>query len=88
MKLAFAITDGKLDFGPFSMAAIAEKIRNSEVMPEDVLVDKDTGARAKIEDNPLSDVPAKRSRIDAAVPGPVSGDQQGIGLFDLSAEVT
>jgi len=61
------ISKGKMDFGPFSMAAIAEKIRTNEILPGHVLVDKNTGARATIEDNPLL-VPlveaAKQSRDD------------------------
>jgi serine/threonine protein kinase len=47
------ISKGKLDYGPFSLAAVVEEIRSDQIVPGHVIVDKDTGERCKVEDHPL-----------------------------------
>ncbi len=44
---------GKLDYGPFSLAAIVEKIESGEIVPGDILIDNDTGTRMSVQDYPL-----------------------------------
>ena len=43
----------RLDFGPFSLAAVKEKIRKGEFGAESVIVDQSTGARLTIGAHPL-----------------------------------
>jgi hypothetical protein len=47
------ISKGKLDFGPFTQAALMDQIRASQIVPGNVVIDKDTGDRRPIEDHPL-----------------------------------
>jgi serine/threonine-protein kinase len=47
------ISKGKLDYGPFTLAAILDQIRSSQILPGHVVIDKDTGDRKKVEDHPL-----------------------------------
>jgi hypothetical protein len=47
------VSKGKLDYGPFSLAAVVKEIRADQVLPGHVIVDNDTGARCKVEDHPL-----------------------------------
>lgn len=47
------VSKGKLDYGPFSLAAVVKEIRNDQVLPGHVIIDNDTGARCKVEDHPL-----------------------------------
>jgi serine/threonine protein kinase len=49
----YLISKGKLDYGPFSLAGIVEQINTDKILPGNVLVDNDTGARCKIEEHPL-----------------------------------
>jgi len=47
------ISKGKLDYGPFSLAQIAEQIQADQILPGHVIVDKDTGHRRSVEEHPL-----------------------------------
>ncbi len=47
------VTKGKLDYGPFPLAAIVEQIKSNQIVPGNVLVDNETGNRSKVENNPL-----------------------------------
>ncbi len=61
------VTKGKLDYGPFPLAAIVEQIQSNQILPGNVLVDNETGNRCKVEDHPLlSDLvdAAKQKRDD------------------------
>lgn len=60
------ITKGKLDYGPFSLAAIVDQIKSNLILPGNLLVDNDTGQRVNVEDHPLlSDlVDAAKQRRD------------------------
>ena len=49
----YLISKGKLDYGPFSLAAIVEDIRSNQVLPGHIIIDKDTGERVNVEDHPL-----------------------------------
>lgn len=47
------ISKGKLDYGPFTLAQVAEDIKADKILPGHTIVDNDTGQRVKIEDHPL-----------------------------------
>ena len=47
------ISKGKLDYGPFTLAQIAEQIQSDQILPGHTIIDKDTGTRTKVEDHPL-----------------------------------
>lgn len=47
------VSKGKLDYGPFSLAAVIEEIRGDQIIPGHSIVNKDTGERWKVEDHPL-----------------------------------
>lgn len=60
MSAAFAdheekwlISKGKLDYGPFSLAQVAEQIQSDQILPGHVIIDKDSGNRRKVEEHPL-----------------------------------
>lgn len=47
------VSKGKLDYGPFNLAQIAQQIQADQILPGHVIVDKDSGQRCKVEDHPL-----------------------------------
>lgn len=47
------ISKGKLDYGPFNLAQIAQQIRDNQILPGHVIIDKDTGHRRHVEKHPL-----------------------------------
>ncbi len=47
------VTKGRLDYGPFSLADIVAQIDQGEVVGDNAIVDKDTGARTSIGEHPL-----------------------------------
>jgi hypothetical protein len=47
------ISKGKLDYGPFSLAQVAQQIQADQILPGHVIIDKDSGHRRKVEDHPL-----------------------------------
>jgi hypothetical protein len=49
----YLISKGKLDYGPFSLAQIAEQIATNHILPGHVIIDKDTGDRRPVEKHPL-----------------------------------
>ena len=49
----YLISKGKLDYGPFSLAHIAEQIQTDLIQPGHVIIDKDTGDRRPVEKHPL-----------------------------------
>jgi hypothetical protein len=44
---------GKLDYGPFTLAELKEKIERDEVVPGDLIIDQELGTRAEAEAHPL-----------------------------------
>ncbi len=56
------ISKGKLDYGPFTLAAVIEEIRADKVEPGNIIVDKDTGERCYIEDHPLLSAEVERAK--------------------------
>jgi hypothetical protein len=47
------ISKGKLDYGPFNLAHIAQQIAANQILPGHVIIDKDTGDRRPVEKHPL-----------------------------------
>jgi hypothetical protein len=47
------ISKGKLDYGPFSLAEIVSQIEKGDIVGGNVIMDKDTGARADVAKHPL-----------------------------------
>jgi serine/threonine protein kinase len=47
------ISKGKLDYGPFSLAQVAEQVQANLILPGHVIIDKDTGHRSRVETHPL-----------------------------------
>ena len=47
------ISKGKLDYGPFSLADVIEQIEKGDIVAGNVIMDKDSGARAQVETHPL-----------------------------------
>ena len=60
------ISKGRLDYGPFSLADIVKQIEKGEIVAGNILVDKDSGARNDVGQNPLLApmVEATRERLD------------------------
>ena len=56
------VSKGKLDYGPFTLAAVLEEIRADKVEPGNIVVDKDTGERCLIEDHPLLSAAVERAK--------------------------
>ncbi len=56
------ISKGKLDYGPFTLAAVVEEIRADKVEPGNIIVNKDTGERCYIEDHPLLAAEVERAK--------------------------
>ena len=62
------VAKGKLDYGPFPLAEIVRQIEKGEIVHGNIIMDKDTGARTKVETNPLLGPlvdAAKQKRDDA-----------------------
>lgn len=49
----FLVNMGNLDYGPFSLQEVVDKIHSGEVRRGHTIIDKDTGNRQNVEDNPL-----------------------------------
>jgi serine/threonine protein kinase len=47
------VSKGKLDYGPFSLAHIAQQIQADQILPGHVIIDKDSGSRRPVEKHPL-----------------------------------
>jgi hypothetical protein len=47
------ISKGKLDYGPFSLADVITQIEKGDIVAGNVIMDKDSGARAGVETHPL-----------------------------------
>jgi len=47
------VSKGKLDYGPFNLAQIAQQIQADQILPGHVIIDKDSGHRRPVEDHPL-----------------------------------
>ena len=47
------ISKGKLDYGPFNARHMAEQIQTNSILPGNIIIDTDSGARKKAEDHPL-----------------------------------
>lgn len=47
------VSKGRFDFGPFSMKQIVEQILHGQIHHGHVLMDKDEGGRAKVDEHPL-----------------------------------
>lgn len=56
------ISKGKLDYGPFTLAAVIEEIRADKVEPGNIIVDKDTGERCYVEEHPLLSAEVDRAK--------------------------
>ncbi len=44
---------GKLDYGPYTLAELKDKIEKDEVVPGDIVIDQELGTRAEAEAHPL-----------------------------------
>jgi hypothetical protein len=83
------ISKGKLDYGPFHARHMAEQIQTNQIVPGNVIIDTDTGARKKAEDHPLFGelVEAAKHRRDeqrraqAEVQHAVSEKRRGATLY-------
>lgn len=83
------ISKGKLDYGPFSARHMAEQIQTNQIVPGNIIIDTDSGARKKAEDHPLFGelVEAARQRRDeqrraqAEVQHAVSEKRRGAALY-------
>ncbi|HUJ59084.1 MAG TPA: hypothetical protein VLX92_11350, partial [Kofleriaceae bacterium] len=60
------ISKGRLDYGPFSLADIVAQIEKGEIVAGNIIMDKDTGARCDVAEQPLlaGMVDAARARMD------------------------
>jgi hypothetical protein len=62
------VSKGRLDYGPFSLQNIVDQIESGQIVAGNVIMDKDTGARANVAEHPmlgpLVDA-AKQKRDDA-----------------------
>jgi serine/threonine protein kinase len=47
------ITKGRLDYGPFSLADVVTQIEKGDIVPGNIIMDKDTGARVAVDEHPL-----------------------------------
>ena len=47
------ISKGKLDYGPFSLADVIKQIEKGDIVAGNVIMDKDSGARADVASHPL-----------------------------------
>jgi len=47
------VTKGKMDYGPFSLADVIKQIEKGDIVHGNVIMDKDTGARADVASHPL-----------------------------------
>lgn len=62
------VSKGRFDFGPFNMKAIVDQILHGQIHHGHVLMDKDEGGRAKVDEHPLLGPlvdAAKQARDDA-----------------------
>jgi hypothetical protein len=62
------ISKGRLDYGPFSLADIVAQIRKGDIVAGNIIIDKDTGVRCKVDDQPLLSpiVDAAKQSLDDA----------------------
>lgn len=62
------IGKNRMDYGPFSLADVIAQIERGEIVAGNHIQDKDTGARASVEDHPLLGplVEAARQKLDDA----------------------
>jgi Protein tyrosine and serine/threonine kinase len=61
------IHKGKLDYGPYNLAELRQKIVSHEVVPGDIVIDQELGKRAEVEAHPLlHDLVAEAGRVRQA----------------------
>jgi len=62
------VSKGRLDYGPFSLAEVVERIEKGDIVAGNVIMDKDTGARVDVGEHPLLGpmVEAARQKRDDA----------------------
>jgi len=83
------ISKGKLDYGPFNARQMADQISTNSILPGNIIIDTDSGARKKAEDHPLFGelVEAAKMRRDeqrrtqAEVQHAVSEKRRGAALY-------
>jgi hypothetical protein len=83
------LSKGKLDYGPFNARQMADQIQTGQILPGNVIIDTDSGARKKSEDHPLFGelVEAAKQRRDeqrraqAEVQHAVSEKRRGATLY-------
>jgi len=85
------VSKGRFDFGPFSMKQVVEQILHGQITHGHVLMDKDEGGRAKVDEHPLLGPlvdAAKQSRDDhrrahAEVKHQASERTRGVTLYGV-----
>ena len=85
------ITKGRLDYGPFSLADVVAQIERGQIVGDNSIMDKDTGARSSVGRHPLLGpmADAARQRIDDARRAQAEVQQQknekkkGVTLYAL-----
>jgi len=83
------ISKGKLDYGPFNARQMADQISTNSILPGNIIIDTDSGARKKAEDHALFGelVEAAKMRRDeqrrtqAEVQHAVSEKRRGAALY-------
>jgi hypothetical protein len=61
------IHKGKLDYGPYNLVELKQKIAAHDVVPGDIVIDQELGKRAEVEAHPLlHDLVAEASRVRLA----------------------
>jgi len=85
------VSKGRFDFGPFNMKAIVDQILHGQIHHGHVLMDKDEGGRAKVDEHPLLGPlvdAAKQARDDARrahaeVKQQASERKRGVALYGV-----
>jgi hypothetical protein len=47
------VQKGRLDYGPFSLADVVDQIKSHQIVTGNVMIDKDSGGRFKVEEHPI-----------------------------------
>ncbi|MBK9033316.1 MAG: protein kinase [Myxococcales bacterium] len=85
------VSKGHFDFGPFTMKAIVEQVLHGQIHHGHVLMDKDEGGRAKVDEHPLlgplvdaaKQVRDDARRAHAEVKQQASERKRGVALYGV-----